>query len=116
MGHTSAVTGLRMAERLTSAKAAKTCTRYISNSSQMPWYTKGAGCRHLHGITKRLAFLLQGQGSCSCSHHLTSVCLCTQVGYKVWHAFVCWLETLAPWNGATAHACFRTSTSFTALL
>ena len=33
--------------RLTSAKAANMCTRYISNSSQMPWYTKGAGCRHL---------------------------------------------------------------------
>ena len=33
--------------RLTSAKAANMWTRYISNSSQMPWYTKGAGCRHL---------------------------------------------------------------------
>ncbi len=36
-----------MLARLTSAKAPKTCTRYISNSSQIPWYTKGAGWRHL---------------------------------------------------------------------
>ena len=36
-----------MLARLTSAKDAKTCTRYISNSSQIPWYTKGAGWRHL---------------------------------------------------------------------
>ena len=44
---TSGEAGLMMLARLTSAKAANTCTMYISNSSQMPWYTKGAGCRHL---------------------------------------------------------------------
>ena len=45
--YTSLVAGSIMLARLTSAKDAKTCTRYISNSSQIPWYTKGAGWRHL---------------------------------------------------------------------
>ena len=45
--YTSLVAGSLMLARLTSAKDAKTDTRYISNSSQIPWYTKGAGWRHL---------------------------------------------------------------------
>ena len=55
--YTSLAAGSAMLARLTSAKDAKTCTRYISNSSQIPWYTNGAGWRHL------------------CMHHKISVVL-----------------------------------------
>ena len=45
--YTSLVAGSAMLVRLTSAKDTKTRTRYISNSWQIPWYTNGAGWRHL---------------------------------------------------------------------
>ena len=58
-GPTSVVAGFRSVDRLTSAKAAKTCTRYISNSWQMPWYTNGAGCRLLQDTAKPVGLLPQ---------------------------------------------------------
>ena len=71
--YTSLVAGSAMLARLTSAKDAKTCTRYISSSWQIPWYTNGAGWRHLcthhkmrvmQGLTDSF-ICLQGQASTS---------------------------------------------------